>query len=52
MKVDKNLQASCTMGAFNDSTTSFKKIVYMLMTENNQIVALSENGLLRTWQLK
>jgi hypothetical protein len=41
------------MGAFNDSTTSFKKIVYMLMTpDNNQIVALGENGLLRTWQLK
>jgi len=41
------------MGAFNDSTTTFKKIVYMLMTpDNNQIFALSESGLLRNWQLK
>jgi hypothetical protein len=40
------------MGAFNDSTTTFKKIVYMLKTPDNQIFALSESGLLRNWQLK
>jgi hypothetical protein len=52
LKVDKNIQAACTIGAFNDSTTPFKKVVYMLMTDNNQIVALCENGLLRNWLLK
>jgi uncharacterized membrane protein YciS (DUF1049 family) len=52
LKVEKELVVACTMGAFNDSTTSFKKVVYMLMTGNNQIVALCDNGLLRTWELK
>ncbi len=52
LKVDKSAIVSCVMGAFNDSHTPLKKIVYMCMTDSNTVVALSENGLIRTWTLK